>query len=92
MGDPSCSYIGKTKRYLYKRIAEHIKPGSAIHSHIETCNSCNSDNVKTSFFQIDKANNDFELKILEAIHITENRPNLNKQLVNDGGAYNLRIF
>ena len=92
LDDPSCSYIGKTKRYLNKRITEHLKPGSAIHSHVQSCNSCNSENLNTSFSKIDQGKNDFDLKILEALHITENRPTLNKQLVNEGGSFKLRIF
>ena len=41
---------------------------------------------------IDKGNSDFDLKILEALEITENRPSLNKQLVNNGAFYVLNIF
>lgn len=37
LGDPSCSYIGKTKRYLQKRIGEHLKGSSAIYSHVTKC-------------------------------------------------------
>ena len=57
-----------------------MKPGSAIHSHAQSCNSCNSENLNASFSQIDQGKNDFDLQILEAVHITENRPTLNKQL------------
>ena len=92
MGDPSKSYIGKTKRYLNKRIVEHLKPNSAIGGHISKCNQCNSQNYVNSFKVIDKAHTDFDLQILEALLITDNRPQLNKQLGNDGTSFKLKIF
>ena len=92
LGDPSKSYIGKTKRYLNKRIVEHLKPNSAIGGHISKCNQCNSQNYVNSFKVIDKAHTDFDLQILEALLITDNRPQLNKQLGNDGTSFKLKIF
>ena len=74
LGDPSKSYIEKTKRYLNKRIIEHLKPNSAMGSHISKCNHCNSQNYVNYFKVIDKAQTDFDLQILEALHITDNRP------------------
>ena len=34
-GDPSSSYIGKTKRYLQNRISEHSKSGSSSLTYYE---------------------------------------------------------
>ena len=73
-------------------IVEHLKPNSAIGSHISKCNQCNSQNYVNSFKAIDKAQTDFDLQILKALHITDNRPQLNKQLGNDGSSFKLKIF
>ena len=92
-GDPNISYIGKTKRYLQKRITEHQNTGSAIHTHICKCNKCtNSEIFYKSFDVLGKCNTDFELQILEAIEIISQRPSLNKQLANNGTSYILNIF
>ena len=90
-GDPNVSYIGKTKRYLQKRITEHQKTGSAIHTHICNCDKCsNSETFFKSFDVLGKGNTDFELQILEAIEIISQRPTLNKQLANNGSTYILK--
>ena len=73
-------------------MAEHQKPGSAIHSHLDNCIACDSLSVPQSFTVLDKASNDFELQILEALHITNNRPVLNKQLAGDGSSFKLKVF
>ncbi len=92
-GDPSCSYIGKTKRYLQTRIGEHLKGSSAIYTHITKCEFCNNEsNLRKQFKTIECANSDFELQILEALHIIEKRPPLNVQLARSGTSYNLNIF
>ena len=92
LDDPSNSYIGKTKRYLNKRIIEHQKPGSAIFGHLEKCSSCQNSEIEKSFTVLDKGNNDFELQILEALHIINQRPTLNKQLAGDGCSFRLNVF
>ena len=35
--------------YLNKRITEHMKSGSAIYSHVQSCKSCIMENLNTSF-------------------------------------------
>ena len=93
LSDSNCSYIGKTKRYLMKRVTEHKKAKSAIRNHLTNCNLCNTnENFLNQFSVIDKANSDFDLQILEAIHIINDRPTLNKQLANNGTSYILSIF
>ena len=93
LNDSNCSYIGKTKRYLTKRVSEHKKSTSAIHSHLSSCNTCkNSASFIDQFTVIDRGNTDFDIQILEAIHIFQDRPTLNKQLSNNGSSYILTIF
>ena len=92
-GDPNVSYIGKTKRYLQKRITEHRNSASAIREHLRSC--CNCRDIETfdhSFNVLGKCNSDFDLQILEAIEIISHRPSLNKQLANDGSSYVLNVF
>ena len=91
--DPSSVYIGKTKRYLNKRVSEHISAPSAIHEHRKKCITCNeNDDFIDLFSVLDKSNSDFELRILEALHIRDKNPSLNKQLLNNGSSFMLNIF
>ena len=93
LDDPSCSYIGKTKRHLQIRIGEHLKGPSAIFGHISKCQVCqNNSNNNNQFKCIQSGNSDFELQILEALYILQNRPSLNVQLAKGGTSYNLNIF
>ena len=72
---------------------EHRKSGSAIFNHIQKCDCCkNSTDLYASFSVLNQANNDFELQILEAMQITENRPELNKQLTGNGSSFVLNIW
>ena len=87
------NYIGKTKRFLNIRIKEHQRSGSAIFGHIENCQNCSDTQKFTENFSVlEKANADFDLKILEALHIVDKRPNLNTQLVNNGSFFVLNVF
>ena len=91
--DSNSAYIGKTKRYLFERVNEHKKPNSAVFEHISDCTHCQSNpNLFSSFKTLDKANNDFDLQILEAINIITSRPKLNTQLANNGTSYVLSVF
>ena len=91
--DPGQSYVGKTKRNLKQRVIEHKKSGSAIHTHLIDCNTCrNSDSFFDSFSVLGQANNDFELRILEALQIMDKRPNINKQLTGNGTSFILNVF
>ena len=91
--DPSTTYVGKTKKHLQQRINEHLKDKTAVKSHIDNCLDCkNNRNINLQFSIIDRANTDFETKILEALYIEERKPNLNKQLFGSGTSFLLNIF
>ncbi len=90
--DPNLSYIGKTKRYLVRRIDEHSKRNSAIHDHLHSCTNCTPYNINNSFSVLHRSNNDVDLLILESLYIKQHSPFLNKQLSNFGKSINLNIF
>ena len=93
LDDPSTAYIGKTKRYLHTRANEHLRPSSAIATHMESCINCkNCSNFFQHFKVLEKGNSDFDLIILEALHIIHERPILNEKLMNDRAFYLLNIF
>ena len=78
-----------------KRVSEHVKNPSAIRDHRHSCHSCQSFGISdyiSSFSIIDKASTDFDLKILEALHILDKNPKLNKQLSNNGTSFILNVF
>ena len=86
--DPHFSYIGKTIRHLGIRINEHKKRLSAIHDHRLGCScNCTSDNFEI----LGSENNDFYLKIMEAIYIKEYNPSLNKQLTGEGAFFAVKL-
>ena len=85
-----------TSRNFYKRIAEHAgrsfrtnsllshPPHSAIRDHTFGCNSSISIN---QFKIIDSTSNQFDLKIIESLHILSIKPSLN----NANSSYPLQI-
>ena len=78
-----------------KRVSEHIKNPSAILEHrnsYSTCKLFSPDDFFDSFSIVEKANPDFDLQILEVLHILDKNPNLNKQLSNNGTAFILNVF
>ena len=86
--DPHFSYIGKTIRHLGIRINEHKKRLSAIYDHRLGCScNCDSDNFEI----LGSDNNDFSLKIMEAIYIKKLNPSLNKQLTGDGAFFAVKL-
>lgn len=89
--DPGITYIGKTKRHLCKRISEHSKPNSPIHSHISICNPCKN-SLNSCFEIIDSAPKDFNLRIKESFYIRQYKPSLNNQLHNAGSFFTLKVF
>ena len=94
LDDPNVFYIGKTKRFFGTRYVEHIERDkkSAIYLHLNKCNKCKQSDLLNNFEIIDKANNDYELKILEALHISKSQPILNKQIFKSGASYILKVF
>ena len=94
LADPNLFYIGKTKRFFGLRFSEHTEKDqkSSVHQHIISCNSCRNCDLLRNFDIIDSARNDFELKILEALHISKSQPILNKQLFESGSSFVLNLF
>ena len=82
--DPLCPsrYIGETKRALDERYAEHLKSdNSALKLHQNSCghplpNNVDSDNIQI----IDKETNIHKRKLLEAMYIRANDPDLNRNV------------
>ena len=72
-------YIRKTERILIHRMSEHIKSNkSACYQNTNGNEGHIMDysNIKV----IDRASNDFKLKMKELLHILKTLPELNKQL------------
>ena len=96
LGDPDKAYIGKTKRYLHKRVTEHGRPGSAVYTHTESCSQCNeareTKTLRRAFTTVHRDSSDFHIQILEALYIASERPCLNKQLAGEGRSFMLNVF
>lgn len=72
-------YIGKTERILTHRIKEHIKSDkSSCYQHTMDYPDHRMDYDKIEV--IDRASNDFKLRMKELLHILKRKPELNKQL------------
>ena len=87
--DPSTAYIGMTKRHLGQRVKEHRTKLSAIYDHLLECNTCTG--AIEEYQIIDTDNNNFQLKIKEAIYIRNRKPVLNKQLQHSGAFFQCRL-
>ena len=90
--DTDCIYIGKTIRHLATRVKEHGTSASAIYDHLNICVPCKSKFSINNFSILDRGNNDFEVSIKEALYIKSTKPDLNKQLFNNGSTFILNIF
>ena len=81
---PSCnaSYIGKTCRHLSTRINEHLTTDtkSNIFQHIKKSQSCKEGSNENCFTILDTASSKYVLKLKEGMHITWEKPTLNKQI------------
>ena len=75
----SSSYIGETCHHFETRIEEHIKKDNKSHifKHLHSTAACFDSFKSLSFKIIDKANNKFNLKIKEVLHLNWRKPNLN---------------
>ena len=75
---PACnaSYIGEITRHLTTRIKELLETDSKSHifKHLDTNRKCKE------FEIIDSASSSYKLKLKEAMHITWEKPSLNKQV------------
>ena len=90
--DKNMSYIGKTKRHLTIRSTEHRTQRSAVSDHLKECRTCEDFYGLDNFSVLASAQNDYELRIKEALFIKRQIPTLNKQLAQHGSAFFLRIF
>ena len=80
--DQSVSYIGETKRQLFKRATEHTKSDqkSAVFEHLYNCTFCqNSSNILDQFQILSSATTN-NIYSMEALMIKKFRPVLNMQL------------
>ena len=75
---PACnaSYTGEIPRHLTTRIKQLLETNSKSHifKHLETNRKCKE------FEIIDSASSSYRLKLKEAMHITWEKPSLNKQV------------
>ena len=81
---PGCnaSYIGEITRHLTTRIKEHLEIYSKSHifKHLNNKKKCRG-LYDTEYFEIiDSATSFYRLKLEEAMHITWEKPSLNKQV------------
>ena len=75
-------YIGETTRHLTTRVREHLctVKNSHIFKHLKNSASCKDVCNESCFKVLDTAKTYHNLRIKEALHITWERPDLNKQL------------
>ena len=80
--DEKISYIGETRRQLFKRAAEHIKSdkNSAVFDHLYQCTGCQNVANILNCFKILKVCNSFNILTFEAMMISRFKPILNIQL------------
>ena len=81
---PGCNagYIGETTRHLTTRIKEHLETDTKSHifKHLNTNRNCKGLCDTECFEIIDSAISSYRLKLKEAMHITWEKPSLNKQV------------
>ena len=80
-GNCNIDYVGQTKRHFSVRIGEHLHTDkqSHIYKHLASNEACKNKCDNSSFKIIDRANNEYSLKLKEALHIKWRRPRLNAQ-------------
>jgi len=80
-GNCEIDYVGQTKRHCSIRIGEHLRTDkqSHIYKHLLSNEQCKNKCDESSFEIIDQANNEYSLKLKEALHIKWRKPVLNAQ-------------
>jgi Uri superfamily endonuclease len=69
-------YIGSTVRPLHQRVKEHLSTSSsAVHQHLQICNR----NIGITTTILANETDPKNLRIKEAILITDRKPNLNRK-------------
>ena len=81
----------KTKRHLATRAREHFSGNSAIFEHMSSCSTCNHSTIE-NFHILSHGNNDFDIKVKEALYIKKQKPLLNKHLYQHGASFLLNVF
>lgn len=92
--DKSVSYVGETRRQLFRRILEHGKMGtnSAVFEHLEGCDACQDKNIAESFTILQRCGS-ANICSVEAMFINKLRPSLNTQLgPSKGAAVSLSLY
>ena len=75
------SYIGETSRHLKTRIGEHLHNNSShIFSHLQASNNCRQLVTDECFTIVDQSENNWNLRVKEALYISWIKPDLNRQL------------
>ena len=90
--DTNLFYIGKTKRHLVARVKEHKSNRSQIGMHLSNCTVCNHSFNCNSFKVLGSSRNDFEVQIKEALYIKLLNPPLNRNVLNNGTSFFLKVF
>ena len=79
----SCNecYVGFTTRHFNTRVKEHLFTDKYSHvfKHLSTNAECKAKCNKTNFSIIDRASNETQLRLKEAIHIQWLNPKINQQ-------------
>ena len=80
--DKTVSYIGETRRQLFRRIKEHQEDGknSAVFSHLFECTPCQNTPNIVDCFKILQSGTCYNVLNLESLLIAKHRPNLNVQM------------
>ena len=80
--DQNVSYIGETKRQLFRRVADHTKTDkkSAVFEHLIMCTHCQNSNNIMNQFEIIKKCEASNIYSFEALLIAKFKPVLNAQL------------
>ena len=92
--DKTVSYIGETRRQLFKRIKEHQEDGknSAVFSHLFECTPCQNTPNIVDCFKILQSGTCYNVLNLESLLIAKHRPNLNVQLGPGKGTISRRLY
>lgn len=93
LSDSDASYIGYSKRSLVERVKDHLRGGTAVSHHIESCNVCSNTRITAENFKILKrCRTKYDAMVYEAMFIQRENPKFNQKLVKPGRSHTLSIF